>query len=170
MMSTPEKQHEWLRKFVGTWTFTSEGYMGPDKPTCASSGRETVRMLGDLWIVCEARMQMPAEMGGGSMESLMTLGYDPAKKKYIGTWIGSPMTHLFVYEGVLKESFDEQGKAVSILPLDTTGPSFMDPTKTARYQDVLEMHDGGKRVMWSQALGDDGVWMRFMTAQYTRES
>ena len=30
-----------------------------------------------------------------------TLGYDPAKKKYVGTFIASVMTHLWIYSGSL---------------------------------------------------------------------
>ena len=32
---------------------------------------------------------------------IMTLGYDPQKKRFVGTLIGSMMTHLWVYDGAL---------------------------------------------------------------------
>jgi len=35
---------------------------------------------------------------------MMTLGYDPQKKRYLGTWIGSMMSHLWVYEVELDAS------------------------------------------------------------------
>ena len=158
MMTNPEPQHLWLKRFVGTWKMQAECMMGPDQPPMKSEGIETVRMLGDLWIIAEARATMP---GCGEMSSILTLGYDPTRRKFVGTWIGSPMAHMFVYEG-------ELNTATNTLPLNTTGPSFTDPTKTSQYQDTLELKSDNLRELWSQALGDDGKWLRFMTATYTR--
>ncbi len=161
MMSKPEQQHQWLKRFVGEWAFDSECFMGPDKPPAKSSGVEVVRMLGELWMVAEMHSEMPD--GGGPMSAIMTVGFDPVRGKFIGTWVGSPMTALFVYEGVMTDS-----GGVQTLPLNTIGPSWADPTKTTQYQDVIELHGDDRRVLWSQALGDDGQWMRFMTANYRR--
>ena len=45
----------------------------------------------------------------------ITLGYDPAKKRFVGTWLGSMMTHLWIYDGEL--SADER-----TLTLSSEGP------------------------------------------------
>ncbi len=65
--------------------------------------------------------------GGDPATMLMSLGYDPAKKRFVGTWIGSMMTNLWVYDGEL----DPTGK---ILTLNAEGPSFTDKDKVAKYQ------------------------------------
>jgi hypothetical protein len=39
--------------------------------------------------------------GGGLARMLMTLGYNPQTRRYTGTWVGSMMTHLWVYDGWL---------------------------------------------------------------------
>ncbi len=132
--------------------------MGPDKPTEKSKGTESVRSLDGLWFVAEGRCEMP---GGGPATTIMTLGYDPAKKRYLGTWIGSMMTHLWVYDGGL----DPSGK---VLTLDTEGPSFTAEGKMAKYKDVIEFKSDDHRVLTSHALGDDGKWHQFMTANYRR--
>lgn len=170
MLSNPVEQHHWLRNFVGEWRVNSECATGPDSPPMKSSGVERVRMLGDLWIVLEGSFDLPhdAPGGGGTVTTLMTLGFDPLKNRYVGTWIGSPMTHLFVYEGELSESTDASGERVGILPLNTVGPSWTDPTKTARYQDVYELHGLDRRVLWSQIMNDDGTGTCFMTAHCQR--
>lgn len=159
MQSEPVSQHRWLKQLVGEWTYEYECKMGPDQPVMKLTGREKVRMLGELWVIAESTGEMP---DGGSMSSIMTVGFDPAKNRYVGSWVGSPMASMFVYEGQL----DDSGK---VLPLNTEGPSFTDPSKLARYQDVIEIVGDGKRTMTSQALGDDGKWTQFMQATYTRK-
>lgn len=158
MMSQPEKNHEWLKRFVGEWEFTAECSMGPNKPSETTKGSEKARMFGELWVIGEMTSGMP---GGGEMKSIITLGYDPLKGKFVGTWVGAMMTQLFVYEGELDE-------ATQTLPLNTVGPSWTDPKKTAHYQDVVQFLDSDRRLFWSQVRGDDGQWFRFMTAEYRR--
>ena len=158
MKTEPTEQHQWLKGFVGDWVIESEANMGPDQPPMTWSGRESVRMLGELWIVCEGSGDTP---GGGTMSSVFTLGYDPGKGKYVGSWVGSPMASLFVYEGEL----DADGKT---LPLHCEGPHFADPTKMATYKDVQILHEDGTRELQSFLKGDDGQWTHFMTARYRR--
>lgn len=159
MKTEPQKEHQWLQKFVGEWTFEADMQMGPDQPATKSRGSESVRSLGGLWILAEGEGEMP---GGGSATTILTLGYDPQKKRYLGTWLGSMMTHLWVYDGAL----DANG---SVLTLDTEGPSMAGDGKTSKYQDVIDFKSDDHRVLSSQVLGDDGKWNRFMTANYRRK-
>jgi hypothetical protein len=68
-----QKEHHWLQKLVGEWTFEAETVMKAHEPPMKSNGTESVRALGDLWIVAEGQGEMP---GGGPATTLMTLGYD----------------------------------------------------------------------------------------------
>ncbi|MEO8389712.1 MAG: DUF1579 domain-containing protein [Polaromonas sp.] len=158
MQATPQKEHEWLKQLLGHWTTTGECEGAPGQAPVKSEGTEIVRSLGGLWVVCEGKADMP---GGGPCEMLMTLGYDPEKKVYQGTWAGSMMTHMWIYRGTL----DASGK---VLTLDTEGPSFKDDGKTARYQDVITIKGPDERTLHSQSLQPDGSWKRFMTASYRR--
>jgi hypothetical protein len=158
MNAQPQKQHEWLQRLVGDWTFEHETPAEPGKPAQKCTGTETVRSLGGLWIVCEGRGQMP---GGGAATTIMTLGYDPAKKRFVGTFIGSMMFNLWLYEGELDE-------AANKLTLDTEGPSFAAEGKLAKYKDAIELRTPDHRVLTSHVLGDDGKWQSFMTAHYRR--
>ena len=54
------------------------------------------------------------------------------------------------------------------LSLAADGPSFADPTKTAKYKDVIEFKNDGHRILTSHVLGEDGKWTQFMTAHYRR--
>ena len=160
MKVEPQKEHEWLQKLVGEWTYESECSVEPGKPPEKFSGSETVRSLGGLWILCEGRGEMP---GGGLATTLMTLGYDPKKKQYVGTWIGSMMTYLWIYEG----SLDAEEK---VLTLSAEGPNCMDEGKTAKYRDVIEIKSPDHRVLTPHMLGDDGEWRPLMTATYRRKA
>ncbi|SFC60094.1 Protein of unknown function [Polaromonas sp. OV174] len=153
-----QKEHVWLQQLLGQWTMEGECDGPPGEPPMKSSGTESVRGLGDLWVVCEGKGTMP---GGGPCEMLMTLGYDTAKKAFVGHWAGSMMSGMFVYRGTL----DEAGK---VLTLDTEGPSFKGDGSTAHYQDVITIKSKDERTLHSQAKQPDGSWQRFMTATYRR--
>ncbi len=158
MKTEPQKEHEWLQQLVGEWTYESECSMGPEKPPEKFKGTERVRSLGSLWVLCEGRGEMP---GGGMATMLMTLGYDPEKKQYVGTWVGSMMTHLWVYDG----SLDAEQK---VLTLNAEGPNCAEEGKLAKYRDVIEIKSDEQRTLTSHMLGDDGNWHHFMTANYRR--
>jgi hypothetical protein len=159
MNAEPQKEHRWLGRLVGEWTFESEAVMEPGKPPEKSDGTETVRPLGDLWVLAEGRGRMP---DGVPATMLMTLGYDPDKKRFVGTWIGSMMTHLWVYDGVLDA-------AERVLTLESDGPSMAGDGKTGRYRDAIELTSDDHRILRSSALGPDGTWQQFMTAHYRRK-
>jgi len=153
-----QNEHKWLQKLVGDWTFEGECSMGPGQPTSKYTGTETVRSLGGLWSVCEGQGEMP---GGGTMTSIMTLGFDPSKQRFVGTFIATMMTHLWIYDGAL----DPTG---TMLILEAEGPSFTDPGKSVNYRDVIEFKSDDHRVLTSQVPGENGEWQVFMTANYRR--
>ncbi len=157
METEPAPQHVWLQKLVGSWSYESDCAMGPDQPRQKFNGFEHVRMLGDLWTVGEGEGEMP----GGIARTMMTIGYNPQKRRFVATWIGSMMTHMWVYEGAL--SADE-----TTLTLQTTGPDFSDGNKTATYQDIITLIGHDHRTLTSRTQTSDGKWHEFMTAYYQR--
>jgi Protein of unknown function (DUF1579) len=158
MNSTPQKEHQWLQKLVGEWTSEAEATMEPGKPPETFTGTESVRSIGGLWTLGEGRGEMP---GGGTATTLMTLGYDPQKQRFVGTFIASMMTYLWVYDGAL----DAAGR---VLTLDAEGPDMTGDGKMMKYRDVIELKSDDHRVLTSHVLGDDGKWRLFMTAHYRR--
>jgi hypothetical protein len=158
MHAQPQKEHHWLDKLVGEWSFETECSMGPDQPPSKSKGVEIVRSLGGLWIIAEGEGEMP---DGGTGKTIMSLGYDPQTNRYIGTFIGSMMTHLWIYNG----SLDATKK---VLTLDTEGSNFSDGSM-AKYQDIIEFVSDDHRILKSQILGEDGNWNQFMTSHYRRK-
>jgi len=160
MKAEPQKEHHWLDRLVGEWTYESEAPMAPGQPLVKHTGTESVRSLGGVWVLCEGR-SAPGETPEETGTTVMTLGYDPLKKRYVGTFIGSMMTYLWLYEGEL----DPTGR---FLTLDAEGPSFTAEGKMAKYKDVIEFKSDDHRVLTSNYLDDDGKWNEFMTAHYRR--
>jgi hypothetical protein len=158
MQAEPQDEHRWLSRLVGDWTCEAEMAMGPDQPVTKSRATERVRSIGDIWIIGEGEGEMP---GGGTAYTVLTLGYDTMQKRFVGSWIGSMMTNMWVYNGWL----DNDRR---ILTLEAQGPDMSVPGKTATYRDIVEMKSDDHRILTSQMLGDDGQWHQFMTAHYRR--
>ena len=154
----PQKEHQCLHRLLGEWTYEHEATMAPGQPPEKFRGTESVRSLGGLWIVAEGQGEMP---GGGTATMIMTLGYDPAKQRYLGTWVGSMMTHLWVYDGALDA-------AERVLTLEAEGPSMAGDGKLAKYRDVIEFKSNDHRVLTSHMLGEDGTWQQVMTGHFRR--
>ncbi|WP_250124682.1 DUF1579 domain-containing protein [Chroococcidiopsis sp. CCMEE 29] len=159
MNAEPQKEHQWLQKLVGEWTYETEAMMGSDQPPEKATGAERVRSLGGLWVLAEGQGEMP---GGGNATTMMTIGYDPQKQRYVGTWVGSMMTYLWLYDGELDSS-------EKLLTLNSDGPAMSAEGKMAKYKDVIEFKNNDHRVMTSHVLGDDGQWHHFMTVSYRRK-
>lgn len=153
----PQKEHLWLLRMVGEWTAEGEAVMGPDQPPVKFSWTDTTRPIGQAWIVSEGDGKMP---DGNPSKTLLTLGYDPNKQRFVGTWLGSMMTYLWIYEGTL----DESGK---VLTLNAEGPA-MSGDKIAKYQDIVTQESDDHRTLTSRVLGEDGEWREFMKAHFRR--
>lgn len=158
MQAMPTKEHDWLRGLLGDWTYEGEASMTPDSPPMKFTGTEKVRSLKGLWYIAESEGPMP---DGGTANMILTLGYDPNKARYVGTWIGSMMTYLWTYEG----SVDPSGTK---LTLDSEGPNMAVPGTMARFQDIHEFESADHRIVTSQILGDDGRWQTVMTMHYRK--
>lgn len=157
MFAKPQSEHAWLDTLVGEWDVETECQMGPDQPADKTQGRMRCRSLGGLWLIAESEGEMPES---GAWSSVLTLGYDPEKQCYLGTFVASMMTHLWQYAG----AFDESGKK---LILDTEGPQF-EKEGLGRYQDIVEIIDDDHWILSSQIQGEDGKWQVFMTSHHRR--
>ena len=145
-------EHEFLKKFVGTWEVESEGSGMQGKAVMNSS------MLGKLWIVNTSEHNM----GGMEMKSIQMIGYDAEKKKYVGIWADSMVNFMWNYEGTL----DESGKK---LTLEAKGPSMTGDGTMMNYRDAYEFKDDDTIVATSSMQGGDGTWTVFMEGTAKRK-
>jgi hypothetical protein len=153
--ATPE--HQWLQQLVGTWKVDAEMSMGPDQPPMKMESTEKVRSLGGLWVLAEGS----ANMDGTRFSSVMTVGYDPAKQHFVGSWVDTMQTHLWIYRGSLDESR-------TTLTLEAEGPRFDDPNTLTTYRDAVELVDANHKRLTSSVKNADGSWTQFMQANYER--
>jgi hypothetical protein len=151
-------ENKLLRRLVGQWEYVSEITVEPGQPPVKSTGSETVRAIGTTWIVAENR----GTAFGMPFTGIMTLGYDPQTQKYAGTWIDSMQSHMFQYEITADESSN-------VLTLVADGPSPIDPGKTSKYKDVIEVKGDDQKVLKSSVQMEDGSWTEFMTVTYSRK-
>ena len=156
--ASPSPQHMWLQQLVGEWDSTCEAMMGPDSPPMKMESTESVRSIGGLWVLAEGKWSN----GGEPMTTLMTLGYNAEQNAYVGTWVDSMQTHMWVYRGTLDE-------AKKTLTLEATGPRMDDPSKMAKYRDAITIVSADHKQLTSSVLGDDGKWTQFMTGNYHRK-
>jgi hypothetical protein len=147
---------ELLEALAGEWSVVSEARLGPNAEPVRIESRESARMIG-TWLVAEST----GTAGGAPFTSILTLGYVAHQERFAGTWISSRQTHMWSYRGVPSES----GRSVT---LETEGPILGDPSRTARYREVIELEGPDTKVMRSMIMGPDGEWFEFQRAVYQR--
>ena len=102
------KEHEILKKDVGTWTAECKMWVaGPDADPIVSPGKETNRLLpGGNWLLSE----FESEFGGEKFTGHGTFGYEPEKKKYVGSWVDSMSPYMMMMEG----TYDDKTKTMTM--------------------------------------------------------
>jgi hypothetical protein len=155
-MPKPQKEHEFLKKFVGEWESVGKGTMGEGQPEMECNGTFSTRMLGEFWMISEGK----GDAMGSPMETVMQLGFDTEKGKYVGTWIDSVFNHMWHYEGTAEGD---------TLTLYAEGPNMMEPGKMAMYRDEFSFKSPDHYVLTSSAQGEDGKWTTFMTADVRKK-
>lgn len=158
MFAKPQKEHDWLQQMVGEWESEMTCQMGPGQPLSTTKGTESVRSLGGVWTVGDGTGETP---GGTPCTTVMTLGFDPAKGRFVGTFVASIMSMIWHYEG----SLEADGKT---LALDTQGPSMAGDGAISPYRDVMTIVTPDHRILSSHTPDGRGGWTEFMTAHYRR--
>jgi hypothetical protein len=148
------EEDRFLEKLVGVWNVTSDDMGGGQQWT------EIVRSLHGTWVVAEGNGQMPD--GSGAATTVLTLGYSPSKGRYIGTWIGSMMDHMWIYDG-------EVSPDGRVLSLHTRGPDCQGGSGEQDYREQIAFIDDDNRTFTSFVKQADGSWHRLMEARYARK-
>ena len=152
---TPE--HELLKRDVGTWETTITAWPAPGAEPITSRGRETSELLpGGLWLVT----RFEGHMDGVPCSGAGFWGYDPAEKRYVGSWVDSMTPHLITIRG----EYDPRTKTMTHVAEGrdaATGEKF-------EHRSTQEYLDDGTRLVKAYATGPDGKEWEMMEVKYTR--
>jgi hypothetical protein len=154
----PGKEHALLKSLTGEWIVSGKFFMDPSQPPMEIKGMETGKMeLGGFWLLSEFK----SEMFGAPFEGRSTMGYSPAKKKYVGTWVDSMVPHLFVTEG----EADAAGKVITMVG------DGLDPAtgKSSKERWVIEVKSDELHTMTFYNNGSDGKERKTGELTYTRK-
>jgi hypothetical protein len=151
----PGPEHAILAQDAGTWDATVEMTMAPGQPPTVSKGLETASMLGGMWLVTDFK----SEMMGQAFTGRGVLGYDPAKKKYVGSWVDSMSTAINTNES----SYDPATKTMTGW---TEGPDMTG--KVVKMRETTEWKDADTRVFTIWSTGPDGKEFPGLKITYTR--
>src|SRR5271165_6654037 len=115
----PGKEHDHLKRLVGTW----------DAETESGKGTMTYKMgLGGLWLIGD----FEGEFGGMKFQGKGLDCYDSATKKYRSVWVDSFSTAPRIMEGNL----DQDSKIMTM-----TGEGRGPDGKPARFKSITEIKD-----------------------------
>jgi hypothetical protein len=151
----PGPEHEILKGDVGTWDATVESFMTGGPTPMVSKGTETNVLVGGLWLVTDFK----ADMMGMPFLGHGISGYDPHKKKYVGTWVDTMSSGL----GISESTWDAATKTMTGTH---EGP---DPSgQLQKMKAVVVYKDPDTRVFTMSGAGPDGKDVKFLTITYQR--
>jgi len=101
----PSPEHAILKKDVGKWDIEITMTFGGQE--MKSKGTETVTMLGPFWSLSN----MTYDYMGSPAHGHGVIGYDPEKKKFVGSWHESASPNLTRMEG----TYDAKTKKLTML-------------------------------------------------------
>ncbi len=156
-MPKPGPEHALLKQMEGTWDGAVKLVAEPGKPAMESKGVLTSKMdLGGFFLVTEFK----GEMMGQNFTGKGMSGYDPTKKKYVGTWADSMGPWLMFLEG----SFDKAGKTYTEIG---DGPDMTGAT--VKYKMVTQIKGKDAMHFTVGMVGKDGKDQTVMTIDYKRK-
>jgi hypothetical protein len=150
----PTKEHLGLKEMEGTWECVMKSDMMPED----AKGTETITMVGGFWAVFDVKF--PEMMMGFPWHGHGTIGYDPEKKKYVGTFVHSAAPHMSIGEGTM----DAAGKVLT-MNWEGMGPS----GKMEKMREVYEKKDKDNATMTMYGTGPDGKEMKHFVTTYKRK-
>jgi Protein of unknown function (DUF1579) len=96
---TISSELELLKKDVGEWDASITITPGPGAAPQESTGRLVGRLIsGGRWLVTDFKNHTTGFEGHG------IYGYNPASKRYVGTWVDDMRTNIYVGEGQWDET------------------------------------------------------------------
>ena len=156
MMPRPTREHELLKLYAGTWDARTKSRFMPDQPFAESTGSEVATLgFGGFWLTGEYR----GTMHNCPFLGRSTVGFDPSRKKFVGTWIDSMSAGMGTSEG----SFDDKKKTF------TYHMTMNDPAGNPMRMRITDEFPSADTKVFSMFMtGPDGKEFLGMQITYTR--
>jgi hypothetical protein len=158
MTVKPTAEHAALASEVGTWRAEVKAWEPGAADPVESEGQEVNRMLAGIWLISD----FTGKLGAADFQGHGITGYDPAKKKYVGTWVDSMSSNLIPMEG----TYDAKTKTLT-LEGKTGDPSMGGPFDL---KNTSTLNPDGTRTMTmfmkGGAMGD--AYLKLMEVHYTK--
>lgn len=156
-MPKPGPEHALFKEDVGTWDASVESFMAPGAPPMTSKGVETNTIgCSGLCLITEFKGEM---MPGSAYEGHGVSTWDPAKKKYVGSWTDSMSAGLMISEG----TWDPAARTMTGY---MEGPDMSGAT--VKMRSVVEYKGAGSRVFTMYGPGPEGKEAVAMRITYAR--
>ncbi len=155
--ATPAEGHKPLEQMVGDWNYTLKYWSSPDAPPEESSGENEIE-----WILGKRFLEMEVEgtSMGQPFKGMGIIGYDNAKKEYVGMWVDSMGTGIMTSSGQYDtetNSFTEKG-------------TFTDPLSGQQsFKGVTKIIDKDNFTYDMYIMAPGGEEVRVMEIKYTRD-
>lgn len=150
--------HKALAHEVGTWDAETKLWMDPDSKPIVSKGVEKNKMLGEHWVIGK----FESEMFGQKFHGQSQVGYDPVKKKFVGTWIDSMSPMLNLLEGTMNgNTLTMYAKGID----PETGEE-----KTTKMVSTYPDANHKTFTSFDPVPGKEGEWLKTMEVNYTRRN
>lgn len=154
-MAKPGPEHALLARDVGVWDATVEMRMAPGDKAQVSKGVEQSHLVGGLWLITDFKSQVM----GQPFEGRGALGFDPAKQKYVGTWVDSMSLSISPSEA----TYDAATRTLSGW---MEGPDMSG--KIVRSRETTVWKNDDTRVFTIYSKSPDGVEFPGLQITYTR--
>ena len=149
----PQKEHEWLKQFEGTWDFTTKWTINGQEMTGKGSQTSAIRCKG-FWLIMDANEDKADGFQGHGI-----VGYDTFKKKFVAVWVDNEAAYLQSMTGSL-------GKDDKTLTLEGEAPG-MDG-KMAHWKWLFEIADKDHHSLTFLVTGEDKKEAKVGKIDYSR--
>ena len=154
----PTQEHEIFKHDVGTWDATMKLFHAPGEEPTVSKATETGELVGGMWLVT----RFEGQMMGMPFTGIGQWGYDPAEKKYVGTWIDN----MTPYMQTIRGDFDPATKTMTAVS-ESRDP--MSGEKIA-YRQTTRRVDDDTRLFEMSMPGENGEYQKMLEIEYKRRA
>lgn len=151
----PAPEHIMLQKEAGKWSGRMKVWMsGPNQPPLEMPMTETVEVLpGGFWT--------RSVFESGPFRGYSQMGFDPVRKKFVGTWVDSSTPFINVMEGTM----DKQNNTL-VMTHDGYDQQTMKPAKFRTT--TLYKSDDERKFTMEQQAEDGKTWVKSFVIEYSR--